>query len=269
MAESDELTDLVNRSGFPLQIGVAAAVRRSNYRHGWEVLYSEHSWKNSNDESSGFLDLVLADAFGTNFISVECKRVLESSWVFLISDPERMMERRHAKAWVTRYSNNFVTQVGWTDVSLNPTTPQSSYCVIPGQDAKTRPLIERVGAELVRASEGLAAEIARVQVYRQEGVRLVFNMIVTTARLQVCVFSGDAISLNDGKITNAGYREVPYLRFRKQLSARLPGAPSSSWPSASELAHAKDQTVFVVTAEHLEDFLHHFGVDARALQRVE
>ena len=262
MAQSDRLAELVNQSGFPLQIGVAAAVRRSTQLHGWTVLYSEHSWENPQDSSSGFLDLVLVDNFGANFISVECKRVLESAWVFLVSDPERMMERRHAKAWVTRYHHNFVTQVGWADVSLNPITPESSYCVIPGQDAKTRPLIERVGAELVRASEGMAAEVARVQAYRQDGVRLFFNMIVTTATLKVCVFADDAISLNDGKIHDARFREVPYLRFRKQLSARLPGAPSSSWPSPEELAYAKAQTLFVVNAEQLENFLHDFGVDA-------
>ena len=80
--DDQKLIDAVNRSGFPLQIKTAALVEQFVERHGWRVRYSEHSWRSANDD--GFIDLVLEDRHGTGVLVVECKRVLNASWVFLV-----------------------------------------------------------------------------------------------------------------------------------------------------------------------------------------
>jgi hypothetical protein len=265
MAVADNLA--VNQSGFPLQIGVSALVTRSTNVHGWKVLYTEHSWKNPFNESTGFIDLVLIDRHGTGFMAVECKRVLDSSWIFLISNPQQM-ERRHAKAWVARYRNGTATWFDWADITLDPRTPESGYCIVRGQDAKARPLLERVGAELVCATEALAHEEQRIRSQRHDAWRFFFNVIITTATLKVCEFPEEKVSLNDGKIHGSTFHEVPYLRFRKQLSVRFPGA-QSSFASGDELAYAKAHTVFVVNAGHLGQFLSEFAIDGTNLQRFD
>ena len=72
----------VNNSGFPLQIGLAHQVKSTTSRHGWKVLYQEHSWKNESE--AGFIDLVLEDKHRTWLMNIECKRVLDTSWLFLV-----------------------------------------------------------------------------------------------------------------------------------------------------------------------------------------
>lgn len=266
--ESDKLAESVNKSGFPLQIGVAAVIRRTASDHQWRVLYNEHSWKNPSDGASGFTDLVLMNTYGTSFMNVECKRELATSWIFLIPDPKQL-QRRHAKAWVARYRDTVPVWFDWADITLEPTTPESAYCVIPGHDRTSRPLLERIGAELVSATEALAVEEWRLRTQRKDALRLFFNVLLTTASLKICEFSPDNVSMNDGKIDQATFREVPYLRFRKQLSARLPGAPSSSWETPDDLAYAKAHTVFIVNAEHLIPFLQEFSIDDDALRKFD
>lgn len=56
----DKMKGHVNSSGFPLQIAVKNCVDDSYDAHGWRTLYAEHSWRNSNNEETGFIDLVLA-----------------------------------------------------------------------------------------------------------------------------------------------------------------------------------------------------------------
>jgi len=81
MMTPEKLADIVNESGFPLQIGVANLVKTNN--PGWVVLYAEHAWQNPNDQSSGFFDLALQNPYGSGVLVVECKRVQHTDWIFL------------------------------------------------------------------------------------------------------------------------------------------------------------------------------------------
>lgn len=51
----EKLSDAVNRSGFPLQIGLEHYINETRKSHGWTVIYTEHSWKNPKDGASGFI----------------------------------------------------------------------------------------------------------------------------------------------------------------------------------------------------------------------
>ena len=76
----------INRSGFPLQIGLAHAIDASSQEHGWKVLHQEHGWKHSYTGESGFIDLVVENQYKTVILNIECKRPQEATWQFLLPD---------------------------------------------------------------------------------------------------------------------------------------------------------------------------------------
>lgn len=262
-----KLSEAVNRSGFPLQIGLEYLINHTRSSHGWKVIYSEHSWKNPTDGCSGFIDLVLEDQYGTSVLIVESKRVLETSWVFLIED-QRQLKRRHAKSWVMRYNGNKFSYFGSKELTLDPTSPQSQYCVVDGQDPKSKPMLERVGSDVVSSMEGFATEEKELHLKDREAFRMYFGVVVTTARVKVCSFDPAKISTTDGKIQEASYTEVPYLRFRKQLLSHYEVAEHYAVGGHREIARAKESTVFVVNAEAFPEFLREFEVDDNSLKGV-
>lgn len=267
MLSPEKLAEFVNQSGFPLQIGIANLIDRTTSSHGWRVLYKEHSWKNNEDEAEGFLDLALENRHRTSVLVVECKRVLDTSWIFL-QPGERIVARRHSKAWVTRHKDDSFKWFDWFGLALDPTSAQCEYCVVPGQDAKSRPLLERLAADLVSATEALAWEEKGFQSQQHDSLRMYFSVVVTTARLNVCVFDPEKISLDVGKLPDAEFQEVPYVRFQKQLSTRLPKIEATGWDAQQALVLAKEHTVFVVNSEALMPFLSEFEVSNDALRRL-
>lgn len=251
----------VNASGFPLQIGTKNLVNDTTNQHGWKTIFTEHSWKNTSDGSSGFIDLILENQHGTAVLVVETKRVLDTSWIFLI-EGNAINNRRHAKSLVFGSNNNEVKRFEWCDLTLEPSTPESEYCVIPGGDQRSKSLIERTASELVSSTEGFALEEKSLRIRDQWVLRMYFNVIVTTAKLQVCPLEPQAISMVDGTIQNATFTEVPYLRFRKQLLPHFDA--QGNYPSLGDtnIARAKESTVFVVNSQNLVEFLSKFEVDS-------
>lgn len=241
----------VNASGFPLQLALADAVRRQSHR--WKVLYEEHAW--SHDESSGFLDLVLEDEYKSWVLTIECKRVRDSDWIFL-RDSTASRERRHAKLLVSNGSGE-VRRVGWFDVPMDPSSAESMYCVVPGQDAKAQPMLERVGAALIQATEALAAEETLTIARHYSTLRIYQTVVVTTASLKVCDVNVPAIDLSSGTVGNeAAFVEVPYVRFRKQLGASMYTLRAASDDhSLKAMVKERESTLFVVNAARFVDFL--------------
>ena len=260
-----KLTDLVNQSGFPLQIALADSIHSSRKSHHWEVVYSEHAWKDREENESGFADLVVRHRHTGLTIVIECKRVLESEWIFHVPGA-CAPNRREAKAWATSYANGNLQRYGWLDLAIDPATAQSEFCVIPGQDSKAKPMIERIAADLVSSTAAIAKEERSLLAANGNGLYLYFCAIVTTAKLKVCVFDPTTVTLEDGKLPSAVFDEVPFLRFRKQLSTRQIEVASLEQPTAYALARAKEQTVFVIEAEAIVRFLSEFELDNHALR---
>lgn len=241
----------VNASGFPLQLAVSSAVRSAGL--GWNVLYEEHAWK--LEEESGFTDLVLEDQYKTWLMNLECKRVRDSEWIFL-KQSGTTPTRRHSKLWVSHRSakNTFFD---WTDVPMDPPSVESQFCVVPGQDSKARPMLERVAASVVQSTEALAHEELETLASTSSDLRIYQNVIVTTAALKVCEVDVSKVDLANGEIDEAtAFSDVPYLRFRKQL-----GASDSTVRAAtdshtlSQQKKERESTVFVVNAARFIDFL--------------
>jgi hypothetical protein len=267
MSDQDKLKSIVNSSGFPLQIGIEHLVNETTDKHGWRVLSREHSWSNKNTNSSGFIDLLLIDRFGTSLLVIECKRVLDSSWIFLVPS-ETVKERRQIKTWLTRINQTQTKYFDWTDVNGDPASVESEFCVMLGQDAKSKPMLERVAGELVEATEGFAYEEHSLIGNNLDELRMYFNVIVTTAKLKVCSFPPSKITLETGMLDSANFIDVPYVRFRKQFSTNHEFKDIHAKNGFSGVIRAKENTIFVVNALHLEDFMMKFELDDRSISRM-
>lgn len=260
-----KLLDWINQSGFPLQIALAQQVATTSTERGWKVKYTEYAWKNPKDGHEGFIDIVLEDASGAGALVLECKRALDASWAFLLPDPKRA-NRRHVKAWLTWSGGRKSRYFGWHDITLSPSTPQSQFCVVRGQDPKSVPMLERVAGELVSATEALAVEESKYLNKSPENLRAYVSIIVTTATLYVVQFDPASISLDTGKIPNGQASEVPAVRFRKQLSVHAPDLEAGHHEDSHAVSFAREHTVFIVNAAHFMDFLEQFEFDENAFR---
>lgn len=267
MADSDVLRKVVNSSGFPLQTAIENLVNKSSdSQEGWRVSSTEHAWKNRNTNTEGFIDILLCNSCDTLFLVLECKRVLDSSWIFL--QPFTKMDPiSHVKAWVSRIADAKEKNFDWVDVTAEPATAQAGFCVVAGQDSKSRPMLERVAADVVDATEALAFEELSFLRENADGFRMYFNVIVTTAELHLCSFDPEKISLKDGKLSDAQFVSVPYLRFRKQLSIKNDPYSFVKRLGYQGFLRAKENTVFIVNASHFLEFLQAFSVDNNSVKR--
>ena len=168
--ETKKLNEHVNKSGFPLQIGLSNLVDDTTAQHGWKVVYTEHAWRNELSGTDGFVDLVLEDRHTTSVLVVECKRVLNSTWTFLLHG-KGSGSRRHGKGWLTRAVASRVTSFNWQNLVLDPQSAESQYCVVPGQDPKGQPMLERTAAEVVDATEAIAAEDRPFVLQKPDSIR--------------------------------------------------------------------------------------------------
>jgi hypothetical protein len=255
----------INSAGFPLQIGLRHAINSTCREHGWHVLHSEHGWMNAQTHESGFIDLVVQNDPGTIVLNVECKRPQEATWQFLLPAPEDDPTGR-AKFWASSISTAGTTSFDWLDSQMRPISFESEFCVVPGQDSKSRPMLERIAAQVVASTEALAHEEADV-LKRQDWLqmRVYINVIATTAKLEACKFDPAKVDLGTGKIDEVDCEEVQFIRFRKQLAPRPKTQDRLDFRS---LASAKENTVFVVQAHSFLDFLKQIRLDNRIGERV-
>ncbi len=248
---------IANDSGFPLQIAVATQVTQSTMSHGWKVRHTEHSWVNRTDHTNGFIDLVLQDKHGSTFLVVECKRKNET-WVFMHADGTEN-KRRHAKAWASHYVAGSMKRFGWANVTPDPFCPEAIFCAVRGQSASDKTtMLERIGGELISATEALAQEERDFRRANQETIRFYFNVVVTTAELKIATFSPGDISLSTGTLADAQIESVPFVRFRKQLSTRERLLTPEDVDNGIDVAYEKENTIFVVRANELLQFLRQF-----------
>lgn len=136
--------------------------------------------------------------------------------------------------------------------------------MVPKQD-KDNPMLERLGAELVQATECLAREDDFRVLATHHSECLYAPVIVTNVKLMVAEFSSEDIDLETGRLNdtaNVNEYEAPFVRFRKQLSFLRPDDNRKIFENnVYRLDYAKERTVFVVQAKNLHDFLARFEVD--------
>jgi hypothetical protein len=236
---TDGRLKIVNASGFLFQSRVEHEVDSTTQRHGWKVLVREYAWRDQKG-AEHYADMILGN--GEMFFVVECKRTQQADWVFLVE--EQITQTRVRCHWANE------AMAGWYDFDAHPLSHESDYCSIRGSGEDHVTLLDRLAGPLTTAAEKIAID----QVHGGgQGVWYFFPVIVTNARLSVCRYSAEKVSLADGKLADAEIEEVPVVRYRKALTTRV-------WTEKRPLSlrrtnEDRQRTVLVVNAAGLVDLL--------------
>jgi hypothetical protein len=258
MNADHDLLRVINGSGFPLQIAVQHLVEQGGA--DWKVRHKEHAWSNPTDGLSGFIDIVLQNSETSDSLVIECKRVQNAAWLFL-SHTGAAKSRQHCKAWASLFKKAPPHFFGWADVTLPLQSPEAQFCCLRGQSSNDQnTFLERVAGELVSATEALAREERDLRKEDGESCRLYFNVIVTTAQLYFATYDQSSLNVEDGSLTKAEFQRVPYVRIRKQFSMRPVALTSDDWHRQDDVDYRRENTVLVVEALHLLEFLRELNV---------
>lgn len=269
MATDPELLRIANDSGFPLQIALQHSVDAAKATHSWRVRHSEHAWANSADNQSGFIDLVVRDQHDCANIVIECKRVRNATWIFFNSSGSPKPEN-HCKTWVTRYKERRFSAFGWHEVPIDPATPEAQFCAMRGQSTNDKnTFLERVSGELISSTEALAVEERSYGSEDQESIRFYFNAVVTTATLKFAAFDRGKLSTTDGTFADATFQDVPFVRVRKQFSMRPARLTRADWVRHDDPDYRRENTVFVINSDSLNEFLSQFNIPDSSLRKFE
>jgi len=249
----------VNSSGFPLQLGLERLVQETENEHGWHFLSREHPWQNKASGSDGFIDLIIEKDLKFEVMVIECKRVKDTSWIFL--DPTKQANNnRVVNAWVNR-DNGGKVYFDWKDMAVDPASPESSYCIVAGQDSKSRPMLERTAAELIEATEALAIEEYNIENPTNIPNRIYYPVIITTAELKVCNFDPSDINIKTGELQekNCKFKTVPFIKFKKSLSQRRPNKPK--FKNIMDVDSFTERTVIIVNSDSIVQLLKTWKLD--------
>ena len=249
--------DIINDSGYPLQIHLENLIASTTNRHNWGVLVKEHRWVNAESNDEGFIDLVLESTTSFVKLVVECKRVT-GNWTFLLPNlnPSPTSKTRMLYAQYAPFS--FM----WKELKIAPESDQSAFCVMEVDGKKDSRTLEKLSGGVLLSLECLAQEemnlrkgVPRHQLTRPGDDEYYIPVIVTTAKLQKCLFDPNSVNTEDGKIpTGSEIAAVKFIRFRKNLATTL----QYEKPYIIDLQESNlenDRTVFVVQAKHFVDFL--------------
>lgn len=268
MATDPEALRIANDSGFPLQIAVQHSVTAARGTHGWRVVHTEHGWHNPADDQSGFIDLVLRDQHNFANLVVECKRVRNATWLFFNTEGTSN-PRRHCKAWASHYVGGQFSLFGWHDIPIDPASPEAKFCAVRGQTTNDKnTYLERVAGELISSTEALALQERDYPREHEENMRMYFNVVVTTAELKVASFDVNHLSVEDGTLKEANIKDVPFVRVRKQFSMRPADLSSADWLRHDDPDYRRENTVIVVRADRLNEFLQHFEIPNASIRGI-
>jgi hypothetical protein len=272
--ENEETTfKQFNRSGFPFQLRIEHEIESSKTQHNWEVASREHPWRRQDTDSSGFIDIVLRNnAFPGDRLVIDCKRVKSDDssqlqWLFLLPDPNPGETRMQSCLEVFGAPPTSSSHGGWQDyriwenVQVSPSSFQSEFCVLSGDEPKRQPILESHCANLLESLDGLAGEEVSISKSRKSrtGAIFIFPAIITNAKITVCQFKASEIKLTDGTLDRSSLKlfEVPFIRFRKSLVGDFPKGEFNNLKDANR---ARERTVLIINSERLVEFLQQWNV---------
>ncbi len=255
--DKPSLLNIINASGFLFQLRVEQEIHRMHQEQdiNWAVISQEHRWVDPLSSSENFIDLVLQSS--ASRMIVECKRVRDAAWVFLIKRGKAAVKR--ARLLWTYLSKEQGPTVAWDELEISPSLPVSSFCVIRGQGEGDTPMLERLASMVLRSTEVIAEQELEMGTERPCGPAWIYiPVIITNASLYVSRFSFDAIDIQSGTLSDADFEPVPMILFRKALSTTL--ATNNRAKSLKVVAEEQQRTVFIINAERLQSVLPGFEI---------
>jgi hypothetical protein len=257
----DSLLDLINASGFLFQVRVEREIEKLNLSSSgwrWDVIAREHRWVDPFDGKEGFIDLIIGS--DVDRVVIECKRTTDASWLFLI--PKDQAQTSQARLLWT-YEGPIPRETyrrklfEWHNFQAKPRTYESMFCIIRGKGEKEAPMLERLASQLLRSVEGLAKEEVESESTSQGNRHLYIPTIITNAKLIVCQHKIDDVDISTGRLEKADFFEVPFVRFRKNLSS---STPEHTHPDLEKANLYNERTVFVVSSNSIGEFLTNFDL---------
>jgi hypothetical protein len=260
------LKNIVNSSGFVFQLSIMDNIQRTKEKHGWDILAHEHPWRNYTNGEEGYIDIILKQRRAR--MVIECKRTKDASWVFLNPDDKHDESALARLSWADiRPLNAMMVDVanktsgpaykiisGWYDFSMAPTSPESAFCAIRGGGENDKPLLERICGQLLRAIDCLLIEEMEIlKKKRFPDACEYIPVIVTNAKLELCHFDPEKVSLKDGYLSDGKFESVPFIRFRKSLTTTLSAQAAPSY--INDANKDKERTVLIINANSFCDIL--------------
>ncbi|HEV3076996.1 MAG TPA: hypothetical protein VHB47_21415 [Thermoanaerobaculia bacterium] len=220
------------------------------------MLVREHHWRHPVTQDDGYIDLITG--YGRVRAVVECKRAADSIWVFLLPSLTES-EVHKVRVFCTERAPAVPDLSIWADLMATPQSHEAQFCTVRGQDQK-EPMLERIADGLLRSLEAVALEELALAAPAKLTRGFFVPFIVTAATLQVARFDPSITDIATGKLPDAEFQDVPYIRFRKGLAQPL-ASPIDTGPLDLRKANLeKERTVFVVTAGHLQAFLANWSI---------
>lgn len=256
------LQKIVNASGFLFQLAVENEVRKTEGKHSWTVLSREHPWANPESGDEGFIDLILSSNVDERIV-IECKRSLDASWIFLVPEGLKKKDLRVRGMW-SDFEVGKKDLVDWYDFRILPESYESEFCVIRGHGEGDKSTLERLSGNLLKSMECfMVEELSIVTKQNFDNRYFYYPAIITTAQLHVCHFDISNISLEDGKLNDADYESVPFIRFRKSLATSTLSAAKPM--NVKEVNMAKERTVLIINASELTNILTDWKIQERGM----
>lgn len=252
----DSLLNIVNASGFLFQLRVEHEIEKTYKDHSWSVVAREHHWIDPESKADGYIDMVLEK--GIMKIVIECKRLREASWVFLIPEDSKEHVHRARLLW-TDIKTEQPNLADWHDFQVAPSSSESAFCVVRGHSDKNKPMLERLCGVVLNSLESLADEESMLKSTPLGIHRVYLPLVVTSAELKMCCFNTVDVDIQKGQLPKSKFQTIPFIRFRKGLTTKIPyGSPPLNLTEAN---YKKERTVFIVQATKLSEFLKKFTLN--------
>ena len=207
-------------------------------------------WASITNAKSGFIDFI-AERSSLRCV-FECKRTKGGEWVFLL--PEKSEPTTQLRTLWSFLAKDQTKAWGWDDLHFEPATLRSEFCIVRCGSDDDKPMLERIAAEVVRASESLAGEELGMK-GQYAGASGYLPVIVTNAKLVACHVALGEVDVEKGELpSSAWFEEVGAIRFRKALPSDLTHPPES-YASIQESLKLNERSVFVVNVGHLTNWL--------------
>ncbi|MCJ7772377.1 MAG: hypothetical protein MUP22_04490 [Desulfobacterales bacterium] len=254
--KNKKLGKLINSSGFLFQLAIQHLILKSQ-KQPWKVIAREHPWKDKSTGEGGFIDLILDTSLGLVFMVCECKRTRGGEWIFIVerNTPSEIIYVRCL--WRAGLPSG-IRMSGWDDIPFQPSSKESAFCVVRGNE-KDPPLLERIAGSLLQSVDCLAEEdIEYTEKMKTEYKGVYIPAIITNAKLYICEVDPGEISIKEGELITPNFVEVPMIRFKKNLSLQEP--PNAKANNLIEASKERERTVLVINSESLINILSSYNI---------
>jgi len=248
--------DIVNESGYPLQLHLEKLITSSPETRNWRILAKEHRWVNADTKEEGFIDLIIEREGLILKLVVECKRII-GNWIFLLPK-NQSTSTRETRILTTDYG---IKKSLWTLKSLYPESYEAQYCVMETGGKRDNRTLEKLAGENLLSLEYLAIQEANL--FKSVSNRLgipnykmdYLPVIVTTANLQTMTIDRTKVDIENGQVTESELMPIEFIRFQKNLATSIEYDKPEMLMTLDQLNRENDRTVLIVQAKSFIKFI--------------